>query len=254
MSRNMILTGPQGQDSEQDDAALSEQSEARMRQSLAMLSSSSPQPRGPQHGGPQHGSSQQSRASNGAAPRRHRFVQDGEVPVVHVSNTRLRDAVQPATPPESPPDDAHRQAAEHRLRQAERALEAAQSNIRSLQTRLSHAELAQSEAQSRTQAAIATAAALRVQLRDEQAALAAERQALGKADHDRRALQTKLEEARAGIFPALPAAAPVPELKRAPARIAKPRVAGPKLPAKPRAAKEPKPVKWWLPTAAKAKP
>ncbi len=254
MSTNTILTGPLGQDSEQDDATSSEQSEARMRQSLAMLSSSSPQPRNPQPRGPQHGSPQQSRTSNGAAPRRHRFVQDGEVPVVHVSNTRPRDAAQQPPPPEPASDDAHRQAAEQRLRQAERALEAAQSNIRSLQTRLSHAELAQSEANSRTQAAIATAAALRVQLREEQAALAAERQALTKADHDRHALQARLEEARAGIFPALPAAAPIPELKRAPARIAKPRVAGPKPAAKPRAAKEPKPVKWWLPAAAKTNP
>lgn len=248
----MILTGPEGQDSEQDDAALSEQSEARMRQSLAMLSSSNPQPRGPQHGGLQHGSPQQGRASGGGAPRRHRFVQDGEVPVVHVSNTRLRDVPQPATQPEPASDDSHRQAAEQRLRQTERALEAAQGNIRSLQTRLSHAELAQSEANSRTQAAIAAAAALRVQLREEQAALAAERQALNKADHDRRALQGKLEEARAGILPALPAVAPTPEPKLAPARIAKPRVARLKPDAKPRAAKEPQPVKWWLPAAAKA--
>lgn len=143
---------------------------------------------------------------------RHRFVQDGGVPVVVLNSRGDSDptAVFKARVAELEAAlDAERVA--HGA--TRRSLHEAQATVQAQQTRLVHAELAHSEA------------------------LAAERSARQAAEED---LQARL------AAPESPAAPPV----AAPPPAAKPKAAARKAPRIPRTpkAKEPQPVKWWLPS------
>ncbi len=171
--------------------------EARMRRALGLEGGSAP---------PRTAASRAADAST-QGRHRHRFVSDGEVPVV-LMNPR------PEQPAGTRPDGAA--AALHGEKEArervERSLAAAQATIRDLQAKLAHAQ---------TTLAHVTLA------RDEAAA----------------ALQQAQEQAAAARAapPAGPDAAP-PVVRR---RGRPPKIRAEKPPAKPRA-KAQKPVKWWV--------
>lgn len=152
---------------------------------------------------------------------RHRFVQDGEVPVVVVNSPRAPEAGLDA------------QAATHALLEGERAartkadqaLVEAQATIRSLQTKLAHAQLAHDEA-------------LAAERRSREHAETALQEA--RATGRRTAGRSEVEAAGQATEPARPMA--FKTARNQPSRTAK---AKPALPAA--MAREPKPVKWWLP-------
>ena len=145
------------------------------------------------------------------ARARHRFVRDGEVPVVVVNGHGA---------PEAAPNGqaAGMQAkllAERQARaEAERALAEAQATVRSLQAKLAHAELAHAEA---------LAAERRV------------REAAETAPRDATATRGAAGRRPRGAAPVPAADAPTAEPTPKRTRAAKP-------------AREPKPVKWWLPS------
>ena len=187
-----------------------------------------------------------------ADKQRHRFVQDGDVPVTVLTRHR---------PDEADGLSASRAAAEAALQderaaraKAERSLQDALATVHDLQTKLGHAELAHRELSATAQAARAEADALRAE-HQEQALrwtedLAAERAA-------RLAAEASLAEATRAREPAkrtrvsAPAAQPALDLQDAwPALMAK----APDKPAAKRTRKaaaeapqhESEPVKWWL--------
>ena len=145
-------TTPQGRSG---DPAVDAQDEARMRRALESLGgaarhapSQPPQPSMPES------------RNAGFAPgqvRRHRFVQDGEVPVTVVRG-RLEHAADTAGPAAAQPVNrlASMQAAltaEQGARErAERALADAVHQIRDLQTKIAHLEMARSEQQAQAKA------------------------------------------------------------------------------------------------------
>ena len=157
------------------------------------------------------------------APRRHRFVQEGEVPVEVMT---LREhggrGAAPAAALRQRSEDpailtAERSAREH----AERALADAMERVRELQTKLGHAELA----------------------RDEAVALAAQRQALIES------LQADLHAAttREASFKASQETARAHVAVRKASTPKPPAVAKPPAVPRPRGRKPvPKPVKWWV--------
>lgn len=177
----------------------SQSTESRMRRALGLQGSSRQAP--------------QQRADQ-ARPR-HRFVQDGGVPVVVLNSRGDNDPTAPFKARIAELDaalDAERLA--HGA--TRRALHEAQGNVQALQTRLAHAELAHGEA------------------------LAVERRARKTAEDNLQAQDT----AQAVLPISLPAmAAPPPLVAKAKQTVRKtPRVA--------RIAREaePQPVKWWLPS------
>ena len=193
-----------------------------MRRALGMLGTA-PRPAQPA-GSPERRAAAGYTASNSHAgshpggqgsPRRHRFVQDGEVPVTVVRpradgapDLSRAAAVSPVNRLEAVQESL---AAEQAARAtAERALEEAQATIRALQTRMSHLELARDEALAHLQQVRA------------QADLAAARTAEAPADAERRAI------------PEPPVIEPVARIARRPKR------------AEPVVEAEPEPVKWWL--------
>jgi hypothetical protein len=113
------------------DASI-QSTEAKMRRALGLERRPSPPQGTDGHTHPRH---------------RHRFVRDGEVPVVMVQS----HADQPAAPR---PDPAAGLLAEERAarERGERALAAAQATIRDLQTKLAHVTLARDEAVAALQA------------------------------------------------------------------------------------------------------
>jgi len=188
--------------------------EARMRRALGLQGTSF------RHSTPQRSDRPQSR---------HRFVQDGEVPVVVVNSPRAPDAGPDA------------QAATHAALEGERAartkadqaLTEAQATIRSLQAKLAHAQWAHAEA-------------LAAERRSREHAETALQNA--RATGRRTAGHSGVEAAGQVTEPARPMA--LKTARDQPARTAKAE------PAKPAAmAREPQPVKWWLPSykAAQAK-
>jgi len=237
--------------------------EERMRRALGLASDGhgrAGQPR------PEQSRSKPSASSpvrSASAPRpRHRFVQDGDVPVALVGRSRPQEADVPGAAPTS---RGAIEAALHQERaareRAERSLQEALATVRDLQTKLGHAELAQREASETLQAARDAADALR--------AAHQEREARWHED------VTAARAARAAAEAALTetASAPKPaERTRRTASVAAPAVAvqgtavqgtaaePAKAPAK-RAPKgtrkasstprqrEPQPIKWWLKSA-----
>lgn len=129
-----------------------------MRRALGMLGGST---RTPQAAGTSERRASAYSGSNGhagaqAPQRRHRFVQDGEVPVtvVRPRNEHASDLSRavPASPVNRMDVLQESLAAEQLARgAADRALEEAQATIRTLQTRLSHLELAREEALAQVQ-------------------------------------------------------------------------------------------------------
>lgn len=228
-------------DSTAQDAAHLQQDEANMRRALGMLGGATrTQPSGPverrapsfNNGG--HGGGH----SGGPATRRHRFVQDGDVPVT-VVRARGDHAADPLRPPTTSPVnrlDALQEnlAAETSARaSAERALEEAQSSIRTLQTKLSHLELARDEA-----VALAHARA------EEVAALSAEVASAAALAEPAPSTPEPV------TIRAKPAAAPAeavesPEVSR---------VARGRRPKPVEVEPEPEPVKWWITSQATKAP
>ncbi len=224
-----------------DDAAVSREDEANMRRALGMLGGTtrSAQPSGNSERRPSGYNTPNSHASghsgghSGAQvpPRRHRFVQDGEVPVTVVRPRTEHASDLSCAAPASPTNrlDALQEslAAEQAARAvAERGLEEAQATIRTLQTRLSHLELAREEAVAQAQQA--QAEAHQAQAQAEAAAMAAAEIAM----HGERR--------------------PVPDASatRPVAMAAKiSRTKAPKQ-AAPASEPEPEPVKWWLSSQA----
>ena len=155
-----------GEKSEQD-------AEARMRQALSQFG---------QRGlrGEAQGSSERRPMSGGGgggghgghmtgSTRRHRFVQDGEVPVSVVRPRRDPMTANPSRAAERGEGRLDEQVAERTLReQAERKLVEAQMSIKALQTRLGHAELERDEASKQVRA-------LRDELQAERALMEEER-------------------------------------------------------------------------------
>ena len=153
------------------------------------------------------------------ARARHRFVQDGEVPVVVVNG---HGASEVAAPNEQAAGVQAKLRAEQQARaDAERSLAEAQATMRSLQAKLAHAELAHAEA-------------LAAERRAREAAEAALQQAIAAREPAGR----RAREVTPAPVPDVPATGPV----AAEAKAAKP---ARKPAAKP--AREPEPVKWWLP-------
>ena len=273
-----------------DDEMTPEQSEAQMRRALDTLSANTPAKSN-------SGSIQSfNRPSNqkspshtpgyaAAAARKHRFVQDGEVQVVHLPLQKDRPNA------ERPRDAAPLSGIDPRAGQnrPDRALQDAQAAIRGMQTKLAHAEIALSEAVQRAnvQAEAVSAARAELQqaraetrlaeqsrlsleqrlttlretleaeisrLRDEADALRAEAEAL-RAAHA--AAVSEPEPAAAELFFHNPQEAPPPkpERKLRAKSGPKPRKAPadmPELTLGPDSdPSEPEPVKWWLATRPK---
>lgn len=177
----------------------SQSTESRMRRALGL--------QGPSRQAPQQRADQ-------ARPR-HRFVQDGGVPVVILNSRSDNDPTAPFKARIAELDaalDAER-AAHGTTR---RTLQEALSNIQALQTRIAHAELAHKEA------------------------LAVERQARKEAEDK---LQAHLAAEAIQPAPAFLIASPIPVATKA-------KQTARKAPRVPRVAKvaEPQPVKWWLPS------
>ena len=146
-----------------------------------------------------------------AAKQRHRFVQDGEVPVTHLSGARDGDATASLRGRIATLETERD--AEHAARlRAEQAAQAALTQVHALETKLAHVEMSGREA-------VAEERQLREQVEAE----------LRQAVHAR-------DEARQELTAAA-VLAPVKE------RLKAPRV--PKQQRAPRL-KEPQPVKWWL--------
>lgn len=161
-------------------------------------------------------------------PRRHRFVQEGEVPVeVMTLREHAGRGATPAPGFRQRGEDPAALAAERSAREhAERALADANDRMRELQTKLGHAELARDESlalATRRQAQIET---LQTELRDNAA-----REAAREAERER-------EAAREQPAPRVVQKVATPK----PAAAAKPAAAP-----RPRGRKPaPKPVKWWI--------
>lgn len=152
------------------------------------------------------------------ARTRHRFAREGEVPVETVTGPRVTDAALDRRAAALRTDlDAERAARAG----AERALAEAQAAIRALQAKLAHTELAHAEALAIERRAREHAEAV---LREETAREAAERRL------------SEPVSARASVE----APAPRPKTQRAKAGKTAPKTSAAK-------AREPKPVKWWLP-------
>ncbi len=187
-------------------------------------------------------------ASRSSADKpRHRFVQDGAVPVTVVNRHQSDDA-------DGPP--ASHAAIEAALRderiargRAQRAQQDALASVQNMQTMLGHAELARREASGIAEAARAAADALRAEHRERELRwhedLAAERAARLLAEAAL-AESTRAREPAPDQQDASP-----PPVAKAPAKPAAKRMR--KSAAEPRQ-REPQPVKWWLKSASKRWP
>ncbi len=205
------------------------QPEARMREALGLRSDGTripPSQTNRPERTPDHGP---------GAPRRHRFVQEGEVPVEVMS---LREhsgrGYTPAFGFRQRGEDPAALAAERTAReQAERALAEANDRMRELQTKFGHAELARDEALALASRRQTQIEALQTELRD-----SAAREAAWEAARE------AVHEQPAPPAPTVRKAAPklvVPKLAAAKTAAAKPAIP------RPRGRKPaPKPVKWWI--------
>lgn len=154
------------------------------------------------------------RAQGGERPassgHRHRFVQDGEVPVVLVNNGNGNTSAPAPRPAEArshngrPAPTAAEFGAERAQRErAERALQQAQAMIRDLETKLAHAEMARTDAQNAARTAKEGLATLRAQSVNEV-------QRLNGLLAEERAARQKLEQRAARSQAAAAAAAASP--------------------------------------------
>lgn len=231
-----------------------------MRRALGLTSdrrgrSSPAQPERPQLGPPGRVAGRSS-----ADKPRHRFVQDGAVPVTILSRHRPDEADGPS---------ASRAAIEAALQdervargKVERSLQDALATVHDLQTKLGHAELAHREALAATQAARAEADMLRAE-HQEQALLWTQNLVTERAA--RAAAEAALTEGASAHRPVrrtqLSASAAPPCLEQQDALAAPGRKAPAKAVAKrarkgaaPPREREPQPVRWWLKSARKRWP
>ena len=230
-----------------------------MRRALGLTGDRAVRSSPPQTERPQAGSPGRSGGGSPADKPRHRFVQDGAVPVTILNRHR---------PDEADGLSASHAAIEAALRnertaraKAERSLQDALATVHDLQTKLGHAELAHGEALATAQAARADADALRAE-HQEQALrwsqdLTAERAA-------RAAAEAALAEAASACGPArrtrpsasaaqplldLPDVSPSPE-PTVPAKVVAKRARKAAQPWQ----REQQLVKWWLKSAKKRWP
>ena len=234
------------------DAPAASSAEERMRRALGLTGDHGARSGLPRTERPQAGPPGRPAGRSAADKPRHRFVQDGDVPVTVLNRHRPDEADGPS---------ASRAAVEAALQderaaraKAERSLQDALATVHDLQTKLGHAELAHREASGTAEAARAAVDILRAEHRERELRwhedLAAENAA-------RLAAEAALAEATRARATAkrprlsAPAAQPVLDLQDAsPAPVAK---ASAKAAAK-RTRKaasepgqhEPKPVQWWL--------
>jgi hypothetical protein len=205
---------------------------------------------------------------------RHRFVQDGEVPVVMVNHAGGNGS----PPAVSRPGDirlaANRAAAmaadvgaERSARErAEKSLQQALANIRDLETKLAHAELARIEA---VESVRSSKLALATTKTECEAAVAHANAVMEAERTARQECERALEHALAAVERAArtPPRAALGESQDVPARHIADAVVetAPKAPRQraakgettarvaKRSAAEPKPVKWWVPSKTTAK-
>jgi hypothetical protein len=170
-----------------EDELTPEQSEAQMRRALDGLSAgAAPRPAAP--AAPTlarptlAATSRKPQAFTPGPQRKHRFVQDGEVKVVHLS-----------LPKERPREAAAAEAEQRGQRErAERVVQEHQAMLRGLQTKLAHAEIALREALQRANVQAEAANAARAEL-------AAMRAELQTADKARLSLEQRLVDQRAAL-------------------------------------------------------
>lgn len=191
-------------------------------------------------------------------PKR-RFVADGEIPVVH-GRLQRRDETGglQATPAPNRVEVAEATARFERdaREKAERSLAEAQATVHDLQTRLGHAQLAETEAQNALEAERAAAEALRAALRE-----AEEQAAAARAEKE--VVEQKLQVALTAAAARQDRSEPEINAPTIPRRRGRPRKVVTTPPAsRPRAgavkkvaasAPEAKPVRWWLKSKPKSK-
>lgn len=230
-----------------------------MRRALGLTGDRAIRSSPPQIERPQAGSPGRSGGRSPADKPRHRFVQDGAVPVTILNRHR---------PDEADGLSASHAAIEAALRnertaraKAERSLQDALATVHDLQTKLGHAELAHGEALATAQAARADADALRAEhqeqalrwsqdLTAERAARAAAEAALAEAASAHGpARRTRPSASAAQPLLDLPDVSPSPE-PTVPAKVVAKRA---RKAAQPRQ-REQQPVKWWLKSARKRWP
>ena len=183
---------------------------------------------------------------------RHRFVQDGAVPVTILNRHRSDEAE--GSPASRTAIEAALQDERAARNRAERSLQEALATVRDLQTKLGHAELAHREASATAQAARAEADALRAEhgeqalrwtedLAAERAARAAAEAALAGTTHAREpAKRTRISASAAQPALDLQDASPAPMAKAPAKAVVKRTRKGVSEPGR----HEPEPVKWWL--------
>ena len=191
---------------------------------------------------------------------RHRFVQDGTVPVTILNRHRSDEADGPPTSRAAV--EAALQAERAARERAERSLQEALATVRDLQTKLGHAELARREASGAAEAARAAADSLRAEHQERELR---SQEDLGAERAARLAAEAALAEATRAREPAkrtrvsAPVAQPALDLRdasaapmaKAPAKAAAKRTR--KAASEP-GRHEPEPVKWWLRSVRKRWP
>ena len=228
-----------------------------MRRALGLTGDRAVRSSPPQTERPQAGPPGRQAGRSPADKPRHRFVQDGTVPVTVISRHR---------PDEADGLPTGRAAIEAALRderaardRAERSLQEALATGRDLQTKLGHAELAHREALATAQAARAEVDALRAERQERElrwtedlateraARLAAEAALTGATRAREPAKRTRVSAPAAQPALDLQDASPAP-MAKASTKVAAKRTR--KAASEPRR-REPQPVKWWLTSARK---
>ena len=201
---------------------------------------------------PQAGPPSRSAGRSSADKPRHRFVQDGAVPVTILNRHRLDEAN--GSPVSRTAIEAALQDERAARDRAERSLQEALATVRDLQTKLGHAELGHREAAGTAEAARAAADSLRAEHQErelrwhkdfaaERAARTAAEAALAKATRAREpAKQTRVSAPAAQPALDLQDALPAPMAKALAKTVVK---QAPKAASEP-GQHEPEPVKWWL--------
>jgi hypothetical protein len=241
-----------GLESDADSSGSMQAAELKMREALGLNGRGDRPPPRPQTDQPRTNGERSSNDRPAPNGHRHRFVQDGEVPVVLAKNNGLGNGASTARGAGAPPT-ANRLASlsaelglERSARErAERTVQQLQAVARDLQTKLAHAELARAEAVAASRADHAALAALRV----------ANREQIEQIEATLRAERAARQTAEAALQARLAAPPPPPVLAPAPAapRVAKAKkAAAPRKPREPKV-REPKPVRWWIRSESSAK-
>ena len=217
--------------------------EARMRKALGLDDVTLHLKPAPERGGHRL-------AEHSAVGHRRRFVQDGDIPVTMMR----RDPV-------AEPSFNRRQQAEAQLAaetaaraQAERALAKAQSQARDLQTKFGHTELAKTEALEAMRQQRETITDLRGKAAQQAALWREAEERVWQAEQTVAGLQDRLEKERTARKAAEKALRLAEEARGAAERLARDLAKAPPVhrgqSAKADTKPAPKPVKWWLASAA----